>query len=69
MYPDDVIARMFPTIVAAPEVPNVDDYNPRRDDDDGDLRPGMRDRALRGDQREDVDRKMSSRQLPRRAAQ
>ena len=66
MYPDDVIARLFPTIVAAPEVPNVDDYNPRRDDD-GYLRPGMRE--LRGEQCEDVDRKKISRQSPRKAAQ
>ena len=35
MYPVDEIARLFPTIVAAPELPNVDDYNMRRDDDDG----------------------------------
>ena len=65
MYPDDEIARLFPTIVAAPEVPNVDDYNARRDDDDGYLRPGLRE--LRGDQREGVDRKKIPRQSPKAA--
>ena len=25
MYPEDQIARLFPTIAAAPEMPNVDD--------------------------------------------
>ena len=44
MYPVDEIARLFPTIVAAPELPNVDDYNMRRDDDDDDgyLQPRRR---------------------------
>ena len=76
MYPDDVIDRLFPTIVAAPEVPNVDDYNPRRDDDDGYLRPGLRDggcgrdsHTLRGERRDDVDRKVIRRQPQKRAAQ
>ena len=72
MYPDDDIVRPFPTIVAAPEVPNVDDYNPRRDDNDGYLRPGMRGSdsgPLRGEHRADGDRKKISRQPPKKAAQ
>ena len=55
-YPEDEIARMFPTIVAAPELPDVDDYNSRRDDDDGYLpqrRHGAepRHRGFRGEHR------------------
>ena len=33
-YPADVIAKLFPTIAAAPEPPNAADYDVRRDDVD-----------------------------------
>jgi hypothetical protein len=74
MYPVDEIARLFPTIHAAPELPNVDDYNARRDDDDGYLQQQPHDvrvsemRRLRGEQ-ENVNRKKIPRQPSRKVAQ
>ena len=66
MYPVDEIARLFPTIVAAPAAANVDDYNPRRDDDDGYLQQrgsGKSERCdSRGEQRESVDQRKMQRQ-------
>ena len=74
MYPEDEIARLFPTIAAAPEMPNVDDYNPRRDDDDGYLPQRRHDddvqvRGLRGGHQGRGDRKKIERLPAKRAAQ
>jgi hypothetical protein len=54
MYSEDDIARLFPTIEAAPEQPNTIDYDARRDDyhdiyDDVRFRRGCG--LLRGEQR------------------
>jgi hypothetical protein len=72
MYPVDEIARLFPTIVAAPVQANVDDYNPRRDDDDGYLQQRgtgrLEKRELRDEQRGSVDRKKMQKQPSRKAA-
>ena len=74
MYPVDEIARLFPTIVAAPQLPNVDDYNARRDDDDGYLQPRRRDKDIpevrrRGERRESNDREKIERQPTWKAVQ
>ena len=74
MYPDDVIARLFPTIDAAPEVLHAHDYNPRRDDDDGYLLQGRHDAGSqvqrpRSEQREGASRKKLSRDAARKASQ
>ena len=72
MYPVDEIAWLFPTIAAAPAQANVDDYNPRRDDDDGYLQQRgigkSEKRELRDEQRGSVDRKKMQKQPSRRAA-
>jgi hypothetical protein len=78
MYPVDDIARLFPTIVAAPAMPNVDDYNARRDDDDGYVRQRQHDARAptntttttrpRGDRREGAVRKKLTRDAAKRAS-
>ena len=80
MYPEDQIARLFPTIVAAPEMPNVDDYNPRRDDDDGYLPQRLHrhdddvqmegcEMRRKGEHRDRADRKKIGRLAARRLTQ
>ena len=73
MYPEDEIARLFPTIVAAPAMPNTDDYNARRDDDDGYLPQRRRDAGTqaqrpRDDRRERDGRKKLSREAAKKAS-
>jgi hypothetical protein len=75
MYPEDVIARLFPTIDAAPAMANDEDYDPRRDCDDSYLRhqprDDVQDRDRRGEDRAHrvrADRKKISRLAARQAS-
>jgi hypothetical protein len=56
MYPVEEIARLFPTIEAAPERPNVNDYDVQHDDDN-DFQLRCRIRGLRGEQRASVEQR------------